>query len=240
MRYLLKAAALVALVGFCGPISAPASAQETKVAIGISGWTGFAPLTLAKEAGIFKKNGLDVSHQEDPAEGPAPRDRLGRHPVRGHHGRDLDRLERQRRRHQADLPARQVLRRRRHGRAQRHRLDQGPQGQDGGRVRARHRALLHARLVPQEERPVGEGRDRRQPGAGRRGAGLRRRPERRRHDLRALSLDRARRARQGQDHRHHARLSDGHGHLRLHAQVPVRERQGGARRSPTATSRRSR
>ena len=31
-----------------------ALAQDTKVAIGISGWTGFAPLTLAKEAGIFK------------------------------------------------------------------------------------------------------------------------------------------------------------------------------------------
>ena len=39
----------------------PTVAQETKVAIGISGWTGFQPLTLAKEAGIFKKNGLDVS-----------------------------------------------------------------------------------------------------------------------------------------------------------------------------------
>ena len=37
-----------------------ANAQETKVAIAISGWTGFAPLTLAKEAGIFKKHGLDV------------------------------------------------------------------------------------------------------------------------------------------------------------------------------------
>jgi NitT/TauT family transport system substrate-binding protein len=40
---------------------APAIAQDTKVAVGISGWTGFAPLTLAKEAGIFKKNGLDVT-----------------------------------------------------------------------------------------------------------------------------------------------------------------------------------
>src|SRR2546421_863164 len=38
-----------------------AQAQETKVAIAISGWTGFAPLTLAKEAGLFKKNGLEVS-----------------------------------------------------------------------------------------------------------------------------------------------------------------------------------
>ncbi len=43
-----------------------AGAQETKVAVGISGWTGFAPLTLAKEAGIFKKNGLDVSLKKIP------------------------------------------------------------------------------------------------------------------------------------------------------------------------------
>jgi NitT/TauT family transport system substrate-binding protein len=37
-----------------------ASAQETKIVLGMSGWTGFAPLTLADKAGIFKKNGLDV------------------------------------------------------------------------------------------------------------------------------------------------------------------------------------
>ena len=43
-----------------------AQAQETKVAIGISGWTGFAPLTLAKEAGLFKKHGLDVSIKKIP------------------------------------------------------------------------------------------------------------------------------------------------------------------------------
>ena len=43
-----------------------ALAQETKVAIGISGWTGFAPLTLAKEAGLFKKHGLDVSIKKIP------------------------------------------------------------------------------------------------------------------------------------------------------------------------------
>src|ERR671917_2119582 len=43
-----------------------ASAQETKVTVGISGWTGFAPLTLAKEAGIFKKNGLDVTIKKIP------------------------------------------------------------------------------------------------------------------------------------------------------------------------------
>ncbi len=46
--------------------AAPAAAQETPVAIGISGWTGFAPLTLAKEAGLFKKLGLDVSFKKIP------------------------------------------------------------------------------------------------------------------------------------------------------------------------------
>jgi NitT/TauT family transport system substrate-binding protein len=44
----------------------PALAQDTQVAIGISGWTGFAPLTLAKEAGLFKKHGLDVSIKKIP------------------------------------------------------------------------------------------------------------------------------------------------------------------------------
>jgi NitT/TauT family transport system substrate-binding protein len=52
----------LALVAF----AAAAHAQETKVAIGISGWTGFAPLTLAKEAGIFKKHGLDVTIRKIP------------------------------------------------------------------------------------------------------------------------------------------------------------------------------
>ena len=46
-------------------LAAPAMAQ-TKVTIGISGWTGFAPLTLAKEAGIFAKNGLDVTLKKIP------------------------------------------------------------------------------------------------------------------------------------------------------------------------------
>ncbi len=55
----IAAAAVLAL-------ALPAAAQETKVGIGISGWTGFAPLTLAKEAGLFKKNGLDVSIKKIP------------------------------------------------------------------------------------------------------------------------------------------------------------------------------
>jgi NitT/TauT family transport system substrate-binding protein len=47
-------------------LSAPAFAQDVKVGIGISGWTGFAPLTLASQAGIFKKNGLDVTIKKIP------------------------------------------------------------------------------------------------------------------------------------------------------------------------------
>ena len=57
---LTLAAAALALCG------SAASAQETKVAIGMSGWTGFAPLTLAKEAGLLKKHGLDVSIKKIP------------------------------------------------------------------------------------------------------------------------------------------------------------------------------
>src|SRR5215211_4319931 len=39
---------------------------QTKLVIGYSGWTGFAPLTLARDAGIFKKNGLDVELKKIP------------------------------------------------------------------------------------------------------------------------------------------------------------------------------
>ena len=62
MHRVLFTATFAALAVF----SPAAFAQETKVAIGLSGWTGFAPLTLAKEAGIFKKNGLDVSLKKIP------------------------------------------------------------------------------------------------------------------------------------------------------------------------------
>jgi NitT/TauT family transport system substrate-binding protein len=55
------AAALAVGIGAVG-----ARAETTKVAIGISGWTGFAPLTLAKAAGIFAKNGLDVDIEKIP------------------------------------------------------------------------------------------------------------------------------------------------------------------------------
>jgi NitT/TauT family transport system substrate-binding protein len=59
-KYTTIAAALGA-AACSAVVSINAFAQDTKVAIGMSGWTGFAPLTLAKESGIFKKNGLDVT-----------------------------------------------------------------------------------------------------------------------------------------------------------------------------------
>ena len=175
--------------------TAPAAAQETKVAIGMSGWTGFQPLTLAQGRRDLQEERPRRFAQDDPAEGPSPGDRVRRHPVRGHHGRDVDRLERERRGHQADLPDGQELWRRRDGRSRQRREDRRPQGQDRRRLRAGDRAVFHAGLVPEEERAVGEGRHRRQPRARGRRAGVRRRPERRRDDLRALPVDGARQSR---------------------------------------------
>ncbi len=56
----------IATVAFGVALVATPAAAQTKVSIGISGWTGFAPLTLAKEAGIFAKNGLDVTIKKIP------------------------------------------------------------------------------------------------------------------------------------------------------------------------------
>lgn len=57
-----------AVVGFglVAGLAAGGAQAQTKVAIGISGWTGFAPLVLAKEAGIFARNGLDVTIKKIP------------------------------------------------------------------------------------------------------------------------------------------------------------------------------
>jgi NitT/TauT family transport system substrate-binding protein len=51
---------------FALTVAAAAAQAQTAVAIGMSGWTGFAPLTLAKEAGLFKKHGLDVTIKKIP------------------------------------------------------------------------------------------------------------------------------------------------------------------------------
>lgn len=56
----------IATLALAAALSCAASAQDTSVSIALSGWTGFAPLTLAKEAGIFKKHGLDVTLKKVP------------------------------------------------------------------------------------------------------------------------------------------------------------------------------
>ena len=56
----VKMATLAATAACVLAVATPAQAQNTKIVLGMSGWTGFAPLTLADKAGIFKKNGLDV------------------------------------------------------------------------------------------------------------------------------------------------------------------------------------
>ena len=53
-------AASAALFAGIAAMPVAAQAQDTKIVLGMSGWTGFAPLSLADKAGIFKKNGLDV------------------------------------------------------------------------------------------------------------------------------------------------------------------------------------
>lgn len=62
----MKAFTRALLLMIAAACSTNAAAQDTKVAIGISGWTGFAPLTLAKEAGIFKKHGIDAAIKKIP------------------------------------------------------------------------------------------------------------------------------------------------------------------------------
>src|SRR3990167_2722312 len=59
-RSVVKWTSLAAATACMLALAAPAQAQDTKIVLGMSGWTGFAPLTLADKAGIFKKNGLDV------------------------------------------------------------------------------------------------------------------------------------------------------------------------------------
>ncbi len=61
-----RLAGIAAAVALALGIQGVAQAEETKVTIAISGWTGFAPLTLAKEAGLFKKQGLDVTIKKIP------------------------------------------------------------------------------------------------------------------------------------------------------------------------------
>jgi len=56
----VKIASLLAAGACVAGMALSANAEETRITLGMSGWTGFAPLTLADKAGIFKKHGLDV------------------------------------------------------------------------------------------------------------------------------------------------------------------------------------
>ena len=61
-----KVSTMTGLALVAGLAMSGSALAQTKVSIGMSGWTGFAPLTLAKEAGIFAKNGLDVTIKKIP------------------------------------------------------------------------------------------------------------------------------------------------------------------------------
>jgi NitT/TauT family transport system substrate-binding protein len=60
----LCATAAVALFAFGGV----AAAQQTKVVLAMSGWTGFAPFTLAKEKNLFAKHGVDFDIKKMPTQ----------------------------------------------------------------------------------------------------------------------------------------------------------------------------
>ncbi|WP_075219584.1 ABC transporter substrate-binding protein [Acuticoccus yangtzensis] len=55
---------IVLATAFGAALSTPTFAAD--VAIGMSGWTGFGPLTLAKEAGLFEEAGVDVEIKKIP------------------------------------------------------------------------------------------------------------------------------------------------------------------------------
>jgi NitT/TauT family transport system substrate-binding protein len=56
----LCAVVAVALTALIAVTAAPAQ-DLPKVTVAMSGWTGFAPLTLAEKTGIFRKHGVDVT-----------------------------------------------------------------------------------------------------------------------------------------------------------------------------------
>src|SRR3989442_4416449 len=58
----MRAAASIIAGLLAVSVIAVASAQDLpKVTVAMSGWTGFAPLSLAEKTGIFRKNGVDVT-----------------------------------------------------------------------------------------------------------------------------------------------------------------------------------
>ena len=63
-KRLLAGAAALAFIALPGA----ASAQQTKVVLAMSGWTGFAPFTLAKEKNLFAKHGVDFEIKKMPTQ----------------------------------------------------------------------------------------------------------------------------------------------------------------------------
>ncbi len=64
IRVVVLAVSVVVSVALLAPW-APAQ-ERAKVTLAMSGWTGFAPLTLAKEKGLFEKNGIDLTIKKMP------------------------------------------------------------------------------------------------------------------------------------------------------------------------------
>jgi NitT/TauT family transport system substrate-binding protein len=58
---LRKSVVAFVVVALTGLSVVPLPAQEPKATIAMSGWTGFAPLSLAEKAGLFKRHGVDAT-----------------------------------------------------------------------------------------------------------------------------------------------------------------------------------
>jgi NitT/TauT family transport system substrate-binding protein len=61
LSMLVVAALVLAVLAGTGPAQ-----EKAKLTLAMSGWTGFAPLTLAKEKGLFDKNGIDLTIKKMP------------------------------------------------------------------------------------------------------------------------------------------------------------------------------
>src|SRR5690349_4083509 len=61
LSMLVVAALVLGVLAGTGPAQ-----EKTKLTLAMSGWTGFAPLTLAKEKGLFDKNGIDLTIKKMP------------------------------------------------------------------------------------------------------------------------------------------------------------------------------
>src|SRR4051794_30734961 len=60
------AAATLGAVFSIASVTNSAWAEVPKVTLAMSGWTGFAPITLAQKAGIFERNGIEVEIKKMP------------------------------------------------------------------------------------------------------------------------------------------------------------------------------